>query len=185
MDQSNPHHQPQTFQPTVSPEQTQPVEQSTLQQPAQPFVPQPSFVAPSPHVSEPTSAASVAPLSASDGVKPVPVVRVLSPFGVEYVFLTLTLFAAAIGLTSALLALVNGKTDFSALAFPTALLVVSVPVFGVIFLHLKKLELSRPELKLDASKRRSTQVTQIVSFIVSLLTLVGLVFAIFAKIGGQ
>jgi len=118
-------------------------------------------------------------------LRPVPVVRVLSPVGVEYVFMILSLFTGALGLASALISLVNGKFDFSVLAFPTALLVVGVPAFAGIFLHLKKLEILNPELKLDPSKRRSTQAAQILSFLVSLFTLVGLVFAVFAKLGGQ
>lgn len=136
----------------------------------------------------PTSPAGVTPapvLTAAAPTAPVPVVRVLSPVGVEYVFLTICLFAAATGLVWALLALVNGKVDFEVMAFPAALLLVSVPAFAVIFLHLKKLELRQPALKLDPSKRRSTQFTQITSFLVSLFTLVGVIFSVFAKLGGQ
>ncbi len=125
------------------------------------------------------------PLSSSDPARPVPVVRVLSPVGVEYVFLTFTLFTGAIGLTSVLIALVNGKFDFDVLSFPAAVLLVSVPTFAWLFLYLKKQELLRPALKLDPSKRRSTQFSQIVSFAVCFFTLIGLVFAIFAKLGGQ
>jgi len=121
----------------------------------------------------------------ADAVRPVPVVRVLSPLGVEYVFLTVGLFTAASGLTAALLALVNGKTDFSVLAFPTALLVVGLPVFAGLFLRIKRLELRQPGRRFDPSKRRSTQFTQIVSFLICLFTLVGVVFSIFSKLGGQ
>lgn len=122
---------------------------------------------------------------ASSGVKPVPVVRVLSPFGVEYVFMTICLFAGAIALIVALITLVNGKSDFSVLAFPAATLLVTVPVFGFFFLRLKKLELNNPDLRLDPSKRRSTQVTQIVAFLTMLFTVIGLIFDIFLKLGGQ
>lgn len=122
--------------------------------------------------------------SNSDPLRPTPVVRVLSPVGVEYVFLTFTLFVAAAALIGVLLTLVNGKADFAVLAFPASTLVVTVPLFAALFLRLKRLELRNPALKLDASKRRSTQFTQIVAFIVSLLTLIGFVFSIFAKLGG-
>jgi hypothetical protein len=123
--------------------------------------------------------------SNSSQTKPVPVVRVLSPVGVEYVFLTITLFVGAIALASALIALVNGKTDFSVLAFPAAVLLITVPTFAGFFLRLKKLEVDLPEMRLDPSKRRSTQFTQIVSFIVILFTLIGFVFDVFMKLGGQ
>jgi hypothetical protein len=128
---------------------------------------------------------STLPSLPANGLSPVPVVRVLSPVGVEYVFLTFSLLAGALGLVSALISLVNGATDFSALSFPVSLLAVSVPVFAILFLHLKRLELAKPELRLDPSKRRSTQFTQIAAFVVSFLTLVGLVFSIFAKAGGN
>lgn len=120
-----------------------------------------------------------------NGVRPQPVVHVLSPRGVEYVFLTIALFTAAIGLTSVLLSLVNGKTDFAVLSFPVATLLVAVPVFAWLFLRLKQAELANPSLQLDASKRRSTQFTQIVSFLVVFFTMIGFLTAIFAKISGQ
>lgn len=131
---------------------------------------------PEPAITEPASQV---------GVAPQPVVHVLSPRGVEYVFMTIVLFTGASGLVSVLLSLVNGKTDFAVLSFPVAVLVVSVPVFTWLFLRLKQAELQNPDLKLDASKRRSTQFTQIVSFLVFFFTLIGLVTALFAKMGGQ
>jgi hypothetical protein len=121
----------------------------------------------------------------ASGTSPVPVVRVLSPFGVEYVFMTICLFVGAIALITALISLANGKIDFSVLAFPAATLLITVPVFAVLFLRLKKLELKKPELKFDPSKRRSTQFTQITAFIVLLFTFIGLVFNVFMKLGGQ
>ena len=126
----------------------------------------------------PVQAGSPAP------VNPSAVVQVLSPLGVEYVFMTISLFTAAAGLTAALIALVNGKTGFDVLAFPVALLVVSVPVFALLFVRAKRRELLRPGLRQDPSKRRSTQFTQIVCFVISLFTLVGFLSAVFAKLGG-
>ncbi|HSX36240.1 MAG TPA: DUF5671 domain-containing protein [Patescibacteria group bacterium] len=118
-------------------------------------------------------------------LRPMPVVRVLSPMGVEYVFLTVTLFIGAGSLMGTLLLLVNGATEFSALSFPVAALIVCVPLFAFLFLRLKKMEVRDPSLRFDASKRRSTQFTQIVAFIVSIFTLIGLVFTLFAKMGGD
>lgn len=127
----------------------------------------------------------VGPVALGDAANPLAVVQVLSPVGVEYVFMTISLFAVAGGLTAALLSLVNGKTDFTVLAFPTALLLISLPLFALLFLRTKRQELLRPALRQDPSKRRSTQFTQIVSFIISMFTLVGLVFSAFTKLGGQ
>jgi len=118
-------------------------------------------------------------------VAPQPVVQVLSPRGVEYVFLTIVLFTGAINLIAALVILINGNIDFSALAFPTAALVVTVPVFAWLFLRLKRAELTNPQLALDPSKRRSTQFTKVISFATCLFTLIGFIFGIFIKIGGN
>jgi hypothetical protein len=157
----------------------------------QPDIRQPQSISPPDPVAAavpltpPEPAAVPALPTTSSATSPVPVVRVLSPFGVEYVFMTICLFVGAIALVTALISLANGKIDFSVLAFPAATLLISVPVFAVLFLRLKKLELKRPELKLDPSKRRSTQFTQITAFTVVLFTLIGLVFNIFMKLGGQ
>jgi len=145
----------------------------------------PQFAAPAPSApfSSPPNSRPVA--TAPAAVIPQPVVKVLSPRGVEYVFLTICLFIGAGGLIGALLALVNGKTDFNVLAFPVAVLAVTVPIFAWLFLRLKKAEVRDFGLKLDASKRRSTQFTQIVTFIVALFTLIGCVSGIFTKLAGQ
>lgn len=135
-----------------------------------------------PHLPEPPSQPAQ---QFADALRPMPVVKVLSPVGVEYVFLTLTLLVGAGSLVGALLSLVNGHADFSALAFPVAALVVTLPIFALLFLRLKKLELRNPAIRFDASKRRSTQFMQIVSFVISLLTLISFVYAVFAKLGGQ
>jgi hypothetical protein len=152
----------------------QPAAQNDWQQPSTAlFTPQP----PQP---------PAAPVQSSQpGITPQPVVFVLSPRGVEYVFLTIALITSAIGLISALLSLVNGETGFDVLAFPVALMLVGVPVFAALFLRLKNAELTNPSLALDASKRRSTQFIQISSFLVCFFTLIGFVTSIFAKISGN
>jgi hypothetical protein len=116
---------------------------------------------------------------------PQPVVNVLSSRGVEYVFMTITLFGGALGLAFGLLALVNGAILLPVLAVPAALLIVSVPIFARLFLRLKEAELRDPQLRLDPSKRRSTQFIQIVSFLVCFITLIGFVALLFAKVGGE
>ncbi len=122
---------------------------------------------------------------APQSMVPQPVVKVLSPRGVEYVFMTIALVTGAIGLASALLAVVNGNYSFSVLYFPLALLLVSVPVFSWLFLRLKQAELLDPAARLDASKRRSTQFIQISSFVVCFFTLIGFLATIFAKLSGS
>lgn len=121
----------------------------------------------------------------SGGLAPQPVVQVLSPRGVEYVFLTVALLTGAVGLVAALISLVNGETSFSVLAFPVSVLLVAVPVFAWLFLRLKKAELADPSLRLDASKRRSTQLIQVLSFLTVFFTLIGLIATVLSKLSGD
>jgi hypothetical protein len=150
----------------VSPAQTLPAQSAPVQ--ATPFV-------------EPLSLAAAEPAS----VVPQPVVKVLSPRGVEYVFMTIALFTGAFGLGGALLSLVNGQVKFAVLAFPISLLVVALPTFAWLFLRLKKAELANPALRFDASKRRSTQFTQIAACLGCLFKLISFVAFIFAKLAGE
>ena len=165
--------QPPQSTPTPSPSQdNQPVEISRPTALAQPTV--------ASSASEP-----VAQTPNNKGVNPMPVVKVLSPRGVEYVFLIICLFVAAISLASLLIAIVNSQYGFSVLSLPVSGLVVSVPLFSWLFLRLKKAELMDTSARLDASKRRSTQFTQIATFLVCFFTLIGLVTVILDKIGGN
>ena len=176
--QSPAHHYEPPYQPQHRP------------QPPMPAPTPPAFHAPAPEFQAPQPTAAPAPLPSAasmpqlDTLRPMPVVRVLSPIGVEYVFLTITLLIGGSALAGTLLAMVNGGFNFAALSFPAATLLVTVPLFALIFLHLKRLELRSPELKLDPSKRRSTQATQIITFVVCLFTLIGFFAAAFASMGG-
>ena len=105
-------------------------------------------------------------LSSSD-VIPLPVVKVLSPACVEYVFMTVALLTGEFGLGSVFIALFNSKTSFSVLAYPASLLIVAIPVFAWLFLRLKKGELLNVGRRFDASKRRSTQFIQIFNFVIT------------------
>lgn len=86
--------------------------------------------------------------------QPVPVVKVLSVRGVEYAMMTIALWIGAGAMIWALLVLINGLSSFAALAMPISLLLVSVPVFSVLFVRLKRAELINPDLRYEASKRR-------------------------------
>ncbi|MDB5185420.1 MAG: hypothetical protein JWN38_1228 [Candidatus Saccharibacteria bacterium] len=116
---------------------------------------------------------------------PQPVIQVYSPHGVEYVFLAIVLFMSAIGLSWLLDAFVNGAFSFSALSFPVAMMLITMPVFAWLFLRLKNAELSDSSLALDASKRRTTQSIQIVSFIICLIVAIGMLTSVFTALGGD
>jgi hypothetical protein len=141
--------------------------------------------APAPAFSPPPAPMPVAEPIDQAELMPQPVIQVYSPRGVEYVFMTITLFGGAIGLISALLSVVNGQYSFSVLAFPTAIMLVSMPMYAWLFLRLKAAELANPKLRFDASKRRNTQLIQITGFLVCFFTLIGLLVFVFSKMSGD
>ncbi len=167
-------HQPTTseqatnYQPPVEPSSAQPI-QNFVQPPIS--TPPPAITPPSPPPAE--------------SIFPQPVVKVLSPRGVEYVFLIIALFTSAIALAILLISIINSAYRFSSMSYPIAGLVIGLAVFSLMFLRLKKAELNNPLLKTDASKRRSTQFTQIVAFLVSFFTLIGFVSVIINKLGNN
>ncbi len=117
--------------------------------------------------------------------QPVAVVQALSVRGVEYAMMTLSLWFAAGALAGVLLSIFNGGTSFSVLSFPLALLLVCVPVFSFFFIRLKRAEIVNPALRFDPSKRRLTQFTQIIAFAICLFNLIGFIYLVLQKIGGE
>lgn len=116
--------------------------------------------------------------------KPVPVVQVFSVRGVEYAFMSLMLWFGAGALITALDTLIMGPVSFDALSYPVSVLVVSLPIFSWLFLRLRKSELIKPELRLEASKRRWSQITQLVTFLAVFFHLIALVYILVTKVGG-
>lgn len=108
---------------------------------------------------------------------PVPVVKVYSLRGVEYGMMTIALWFAASSLAWILVNIVNGSSNFNFLVVPVSILITSVPVFGILFLRLRRAELSNPGLRLEPSKRRWSQLTQFLAFIVCLVNLTFLVYS--------
>jgi hypothetical protein len=117
--------------------------------------------------------------------QPVAVVKVLSVRGLEYLLMMLSLWIADSALLWTVLAMINGAASFSVLAAPIATLLVSVPVFGYLFLRLKKAEIADPSLRFDPSKRRTTQITQIFTFLVVMFNIIGFLYEVIAKLGGN
>lgn len=116
--------------------------------------------------------------------RPVPVVRVLSVRGVEYAMMSIMLWIWAGSLITILVTLIMGGSGFSQLAFPISLLVIAVPVFALFYIRLRRAELRDPSLRLDASKRRFSQITQIVAFLACFFNLVTFVYMLMSAIGG-
>jgi hypothetical protein len=120
----------------------------------------------------------------SQSDQPMPVVKVLSVRGLEYLMMSLSLWIADAALLWVVLALFNGEIGFSILAFPLATLLVTGPIFAYLFLRLKKAELLDPSLRYDPSKRRTTQFTQLFTFLVCIANVIGFLYVVINKIGG-
>lgn len=121
----------------------------------------------------------------SNSRESVPVVKVWSVRGVEYAIMSFMLWGLAIAVNWVLVALVNGESGFVQLAAPLSLLIVGLPIFAVFFLRLKKAELMNPKLKLESTKRRFSQITQIVSFFVVFFASLTIVASLIASAGGE
>jgi len=116
--------------------------------------------------------------------QPVPVVRVLSTRGVEYGMMAIALWVAATTMAWVLLNMLNGGGGFDTVVVPTSSLVICLPVFGLLFLRLKKAELAAPEIRLDPSKRRWSQTTQFLAYIVLLVNFIYFVYTIMQHASG-
>jgi hypothetical protein len=130
----------------------------------------------------------VAPFSqttTNESTNPVPVVKVLSPRGIEYLFMSIFLWLSASSFVGLILSLLNGGTGFAALAFPLSLLLVCTPGFMFLFLRLKRAELADPKLRLDASKRRLTQITQVLAFLTCIINIITFVYLLLQSFGGE
>lgn len=112
------------------------------------------------------------------------VVKTLSVRGLEYLFMSIVLWIGAVSLVWGLLLLVNGAASAQMLAFPATSLVVTLPIFAWFFIRLKKAEIENPALRFDSSKRRLSQITQIVAFLASLFNVITFVYLVVASLSG-
>ncbi len=185
-DSAETHHDPETapkhaFNPTsIYPEATSSFAANPMQPAAHSF----NDTSVQTVVNEPASTPGNS-LASSNSDQPVPVVKVLSVRGVEYGMMTITLWIVAAALAGMLVSIINGGASFTILALPIALLLVCVPVFGFFFLRLKNAELANPSLRLEPSKRRFSQITQFLAFLVCLINVIVFVYLIMGAFGGD
>ena len=113
------------------------------------------------------------------------VVQTFSTRGLEYIIMFISLGVAALSLGSLLHSNINtvfGSTDTSTIAssvsFSAAALIVSLPIFIVLFLRLKKLELSDPGLLQDPSRKRAVQITLVITFLIGLGNIIYFVYSL-------
>lgn len=127
---------------------------------------------------------ATAKLEQTSSAQPVPVVKVLSVRGVEYGMMTIALLISASTVAWIILNMLNGSRGFDAVVIPTSALIVCLPVLAVLFIRLKRAELADPNLKLDPSKRRWSQLTQFLAFIACLVNLIYFVYAVLQHTSG-
>lgn len=133
---------------------------------------------------QPVASSSMNTLEMPADDRPVPVVKVLSVRGVEYAMMSILLWIGAGTLIFILVSLILGTNSFDALAFPISMLLVCAPAFAFFFIRLRSAELRDPSLRLEASKRRFSQLTQIFAFLTCLFNLVTIVYLIIGMAGG-
>lgn len=133
----------------------------------------------------------MAPLSQSN--QPLSVVQTVSTRGFEYAIMFFSLLASAFSLglilqtfiashfaTSVSSAGYDYYDDSSqgVYTFGVTVLLVTLPIFIMLFLRLKKAELVSPDLKKDASRRRMSHLTQFVTFLFGIGYVVYFVYAL-------
>ena len=157
---SSPHHQPHP--------QPLPVEN----QPQVPIVPTPGL-----------SNTDMGFGSATTGLQPVPVVKVLSTRGVEFAMMTIAMWVVAGTIGWIILSLVNGSNSYNDLVVPMSALITGLPIFAFLFLRSRKAELADPSLKMEPSKRRWTQLSQMLAFVICFSNIGFFVYAILQHFG--
>lgn len=119
------------------------------------------------------------------GERSVPVVKVLSVRGVEYAMMSFALWIGAASLIWLLDAIIMGSTTFMELSYPVSALIISLPVFALFFLRLKKAERADRSLRFEPSKRRFSQITQFVAFLASFFSVITFVYTLVNTVGGD
>lgn len=147
--------------------------------------PEPTYEQPAPAAFIPEPPKQEAALSTPADDRPVPVVKVLSVRGVEYAMMSFALWIGAASLIWILDTLILGGASFQILAFPLSVLLVSLPIFAFLYLRLRRAELNDPSLRLEPSKRRFSQITQLVTFLTCLFNVIAVVYIIMGIVGGE
>lgn len=126
-------------------------------------------------------------LQADRAQTPIAVVQTLTTRGVEYYLMLISLAVSAASLGAVLhniaTELFSDASSYSfaggMMSFAGAALLVSLPLFILFFLRLKKAELTNPSLLADPSRRRAIQIALIVTFVAGIISAIGFVFALF------
>ena len=115
--------------------------------------------------------------------QPIAVVSQRTTRGLEYVIMFLALGVTATSLGEVLHSLVDdsfGNTSSydGLVSYATSALIVSLPIFVILFLRLKRAELADPSIRRDSSRRHAVQLTLIVAFLWGLFRLVTYIYSL-------
>lgn len=110
--------------------------------------------------------------------------------GVEYIFLTIALLTAASSLMVVLInwidgSFLNGQSDFYTISFPASALIISLPVFALLLMDVRRAESRQAGLRSNPYKKWSALFVRIVAFTTCFFTLIGMVYGIFTHAGGE
>ncbi|HWZ65990.1 MAG TPA: DUF5671 domain-containing protein [Patescibacteria group bacterium] len=126
----------------------------------------------------------------SENAKPIAVVQNMSTRGIEYVIMFIALGASAISLGFLLHNMVDrsilnvNNFDDSFISVSSAALLVSLPIFALLFLRLKRAELKDAALYHDPSRRKAIQLTLIITFLIGLYVVISYVYSLLNSING-
>ena len=114
---------------------------------------------------------------------PIAVVNVSSTRGIEYSIMFIGLWIGATSIAFLLHSTIDhlaGKGGFYEAISPYAgaAAIVALPIFLLLFLRLKKAELSDPGIRKDPSRTRALQLTLLVTFLIGIFKIIGYVFSL-------
>jgi hypothetical protein len=125
------------------------------------------------------------PSLATGPVAPVAVVKNMTTRGLEYFIMFIALWITATSFAWLLHNAVNlafaagSQSDPDTLtSLATPALLVAVPIFSVLFLRLKKAELTNPQLHLDPSRRHAIQLTLVITFIIAIADVIAYLYSL-------
>jgi hypothetical protein len=122
--------------------------------------------------------------AAQNDPRPLAVVQNMTTRGVEYAIMFIALGSSAIALGFLLhnmvnRALLNTRSfEDSFVSISSAALLVSLPIFALLFLRLKRAELKDATLYHDPSRRKAIQLTLIITFLIGLYVVISYVYSL-------
>ncbi len=114
---------------------------------------------------------------------PIAVVQQRTTRGLEYTIMFLAMGVTAISLGALLHHIVDnsfnaGSSDSTFASYAAAALIVSLPIFALLFLRLRRAEMSETALRDDPSRRHAVQITLVVAFLWGLFRLVTYIYSL-------